>query len=90
MNSQDIELQVPNRRPRSRKQTIIDSEGRIVESKGRYSREEENMIIPENNSIDHYMAMPSTSSQSSRSRQPSGNIMFVMNQLQTTSVLINV
>jgi len=29
------------------------------------------MIIPENNSIDHFMAMPSTSSQSSRSRQPS-------------------
>ena len=52
MSSQDIELQAPNRRPRSRKQTIIDSQGCI---QGRYSREEENMIIPENNSIDHFM-----------------------------------
>ena len=76
MSSQNIELQAPNRRPRSRKTTIIDSQGCI---QGRYSREEENMIIPENNSIDNFMAMPSTSSQSSRSRQPSGNIMFVMN-----------
>ena len=75
MSSQDIELQAPNRRPRSRKQTIIDSQGCI---QGRYSREEENMIIPENNSIDHFMAMPSTSSQSSRSRQPSGNIFLIV------------
>ena len=60
MNTQEIELQIPSRKPRSRKSTVF----------GRPSREED-MIIPEN-SINNYIT-PSTSSQESRSRQPSGN-----------------
>ena len=59
MNAQEIELQIPHPKPRSRKSTVF----------GRSPREED-MIIPEN-SINNYPA-PSTSSQSSRSRQVSG------------------
>jgi len=58
MNAQEIELQIPHPKPRSRKSTVF----------GRSPREED-MIIPEN-SINNYPA-PSTSSQSSRSRQVS-------------------
>ena len=60
MNSEDIELQIPEPRRRSRKSAVF----------GRVSREED-MIIPEN-SINNHLA-PSTSSQSSHSRQTSGN-----------------
>ena len=62
MNAQEIELQIPQPavKPRSRKSTVF----------GRSPRDED-MIIPEN-SINNYPA-PSTSSQSSRSRQVSGN-----------------
>ena len=59
MNTQEIELQIPQPKPRSRKSTVF----------GR-SPMEEDMIIPEN-SINNYPA-PSTSSISSRSRQVSG------------------
>jgi len=60
MNAQEIELQIPQptAKPRSRKSTVF----------GRSPRDED-MIIPEN-SINNYVA-PSTSSQSSRSRQVS-------------------
>ena len=59
MNAQEIELQIPQPKPRSRKSTVFGQSPR-----------EEDMIIPEN-SIHNYQA-PSTSSQSSRSRQVSG------------------
>ena len=60
MNRQDIELQIPAPKVRSRKNTVFD----------RPATEEE-MCIPEN-SINNYMA-PSASSQPSLSRQTSGN-----------------
>ena len=65
MNTQEIEFQIPEPKPRNRKTTVFGREKR-------YSSREEDMIIPEN-SINNYVA-PSTSSQSSRSRQDSGNL----------------
>ena len=65
MNTQEIEFQIPEAKPRSRKTTVFGREKR-------YSSREEDMIIPEN-SINNYVTQPSTSSQSSRSRQVSGN-----------------
>ena len=64
MNTQEIEFQIPEPKPR-RKTTVFGREKR-------YSSREEDMIIPEN-SINNYVTQPSTSSQSSRSRQDSGN-----------------
>lgn len=67
MSTQEIEFPIPVlevEKPRSRKTTVFGREKR-------YSSREEDMIIPEN-SINNYVA-PSTSSQSSRSRQISGN-----------------
>jgi hypothetical protein len=71
MSTQELEFPIPVlevEKPRSRKTTVFGREKRYS------SREEEDMIIPEN-SINNYVA-PSTSSQSSRSRQISGNPMW--------------
>lgn len=69
METHDMEMQVPEPKPSNRKVPVF----------GRLTREEDAMI-PEN-SIDNYMA-PSTSSQSSRSRQTSGNLTMIFKFLR--------